>query len=175
MKNVSRTIAFHGAIVLLGVVATVGCNSSQQETSQSVAMAPNSLKSEVALSGALPVGEARTNSKNGDQVTIVGLIGGSEKPFVSGLAAFSIVDPKVPYCAAAEGCPTPWDYCCEQGAVKDNIAFVKLVDDHGKVFAQDAKKLIAVKELTKVTVQGTASRDDAGNMTILANRVHIEK
>ncbi len=46
--------------------------------------------------------------------SLSGRIGGSEKPFVDGLAAFTIVDLKVPYCADDEGCPTPWDYCCNQ-------------------------------------------------------------
>ena len=57
-----------------------------------------------------------------DEVVLVGRIGGSEAPFVDGLAAFTIVDAKVPPCSAEEGCETPWDYCCEQDAVKDNIA-----------------------------------------------------
>ncbi len=59
---------------------------------------------------AVPVGVARKQSENGQEVTLFGIIGGSSKPFVEGLAAFTIVDPKVPYCADEEGCPTPWDY-----------------------------------------------------------------
>ncbi len=122
---------------------------------------------------AVPVGEARAKTKDGQEVTLVGLIGGSSKPFIEGLAAFTIVDPKVPYCAANEGCPTPWDYCCQTEAVKDNIATVKIVDDAGKPVSQSARELLNVKELSTVVVKGKAKRDDQGNLTVAANQVFV--
>lgn len=122
---------------------------------------------------AVPVGEARAKTEDGQEVTLVGLIGGSSTPFVEGLAAFTIVDPKVPYCAANEGCPTPWDYCCQTDAVKDNIATVKIVDDAGKPVSQSARDLLNVKELSTVVVKGKAKRDDQGNLTVSANQVFV--
>ena len=104
---------------------------------------------------------------------MVGLIGGSSKPFVDGLAAFTIVDPKVPYCANDEGCPTPWDYCCQTEAVKDNIATIKVVDEAGKPVAGDVKAMLNVKELSTVVVQGKAKRDDLGNLTVAASNVFV--
>ena len=155
-----------------------GCGSSQ------VASGPESGDSAVAGSsskyvadsepaGAVPVGEARQSVKDSESVTLVGLIGGSSKPFVDGLAAFTIVDEKVPYCAPDEGCPTPWDYCCETDAVKDNIATIKIVDDAGKPFVGDARELLNVKELSTVVVQGKAKRDEQGNLTVAATKVFV--
>jgi hypothetical protein len=89
------------------------------------------------------------------------------------LAAFTIVDEKVPYCAPDEGCPTPWDYCCETDAVKDNIATIKIVNDAGKPVASDARELLNVKELSTVVVQGKAKRDDQGNLTVAATKVFV--
>ncbi len=123
---------------------------------------------------AMPVGEARAKSENGQEVTLVGRIGGSSKPFVEGLAAFTIVDPKVPHCAKEEGCPTPWDYCCETDAVKENIATVKIVDEAGKPVTKGARELLNVKELSMVVVKGTAKRDDQGNLTVAANQVFVK-
>jgi hypothetical protein len=125
--------------------------------------------------GAMPVGEAREKTEDGQDVTLVGLIGGSSEPFVKGLAAFTIVDPKVPYCAPDEGCPTPWDYCCETNAVKQNIATVKIVDDSGKPVTQDAREFLNVKELSKVVVKGKARRDDQGNLTVAASKIFLKK
>ena len=105
----------------------------------------------------------------------MGLIGGSSEPFVKGLAAFTIVDPKVPYCAAEEGCPTPWDYCCETDAVKQNIATVKIVDVSGKPVTQDAREFLNVKELSTVVVKGKAKRDDLGNLTVAASKIFVKK
>jgi hypothetical protein len=125
--------------------------------------------------GAAGVGEVRESSNDKDEVTVVGRIGGSEEPFVDGLAAFTIVDPKVAHCSEEEGCPTPWDYCCTQNEVKDNIATVRVVDDQGQLVAQDAKELLGVKELSTVVVKGTAQRDDQGNLTVLAEKVFVKE
>jgi hypothetical protein len=122
---------------------------------------------------AVPVGTARKSAEDEQDVTLVGRIGGSSEPFVDGLAAFTIVDPKVPYCSDDEGCPTPWDYCCTQNQVKDNIATVKVVDGAGKPVTGDARQLLGVKELSTVVVQGKATRDDQGNLTVAATRVFI--
>jgi hypothetical protein len=157
------------------LVVAVGCNSSQvAETDIEPGVNSNSqYLAESEPAGAVPVGEARQSVKNDESVVLVGLIGGSSKPFVEGLAAFTIVDPKIPYCAADEGCPTPWDYCCTQDQVAENIATIKLVDDSGKPVAIDARQLLKVKELSTVVVQGSAQRDEQGNLTIAASKVFV--
>jgi hypothetical protein len=119
------------------------------------------------------VGIARKESENGQEITLLGRIGGSSEPFIDGLAAFTIVDPNVPYCADDEGCPTPWDYCCETDAVKSNIATVKIVDTSGKPIQQSAKSLIPLKELSVIVVKGKAKRDDQGNLSISATQVFV--
>ena len=124
---------------------------------------------------ALPVGDARKSIKDKDEVVLEGRIGGSTKPFVDGIAAFTIVDKKVPYCSEDEGCPTPWDYCCETNAVKENIATVKLVDADGKPVMKDAREVLGVKELSTVVVKGIARRDDEGNLTISTDQVFVKE
>lgn len=163
------------SLVLVALaMATVGCQS--KDIGSPTAGSNQSGSAYLADSepaGAMPVGEARAKSEDGQEVTLVGLIGGSSKPFVEGLAAFTIVDPKVPYCAADEGCPTPWDYCCQTDAVKDNIATIKLVDESGKPVATSARDLLKVKELSTVVVKGKAKRDEQGNLTVAANQVFV--
>lgn len=123
--------------------------------------------------GALSVGEAREVIEDQQSVTVFGTIGGSTEPFVTGLAAFTIVDTRVPYCAPDEGCPTPWDYCCTQDQVKGHVATVKLVDESGNPVEEDARKLLGVKELSTVVVQGKAQRDDQGNLTVAAAKIFV--
>lgn len=162
--------------MLLGVFAiAAGCNESPviQESETTGGSGSSQYLADVEPEGALPVGEARKSVKDNQAVTLVGVIGGSTKPFVDGLAAFTIVDAKVPYCSADEGCPTPWDYCCTQDQVKGNMATVKIVDDAGKPVADDARKMLNVKELSTVVVQGTARRDDQGNLTVAASKVFV--
>lgn len=153
----------------------VGCESSEvaTKTDGSGALPESHYVVDQEPAGAVPVGQARASSTDGQEITLVGVIGGSTEPFVDGLAAFTVVDPKVPFCAADEGCPTPWDYCCTQDQVKDNVATVKIVDDSGQPVAQDARELLNVKELSTVVVTGKAVRDEQGNLTIAANTVFV--
>lgn len=160
------------------LVALALCSSGcQPKATESSAASKTPIASSILVSveptGAVPVGDARDNSENGQEITLVGLIGGSSQPFVEGLAAFTIVDPKVPYCAAEEGCPTPWDYCCQTEAVKDNIATVKMLDDSGRPFSQSAREILNVTELSTVVVKGKALRDDKGNLTIAASQIFV--
>jgi len=157
-------------LTMLTVCCALGCGGG---TAPSAANSAYVVKTEPA--GALAVGDARSSVKDQQEVVVVGRIGGSVKPFVEGVAAFTIVDLKVPYCAPDEGCPTPWDYCCEQGQVKSNIAMVKVVDSQGQPVAQDARALLGVAELNTVVVRGRAERDADGNLAVLAQEVFLRK
>lgn len=125
-------------------------------------------------SDAVPVGTARTSAKDGQALTIVGYIGGSVSPFVSGAAVFTIVDPAVPRCAE-DGDPTPWDYCCQQEALKTNMATVQFVDKSGEILYQDSKAWLGIKELDLVMVQGIAKRDEAGNLILAAEKLYVKR
>lgn len=161
--------------LLSSVLFAVGCGPAKVATESSAAGMQSSSKYVATIEpiGAMPVGEAREKTEDGQEVTLVGLIGGSSKPFVDGLAAFTIVDAKVPYCADDEGCPTPWDYCCQTAAVKENIATIKVVDEAGKLVSGDAKAMLNVKELSTVVIQGKAKRDDLGNLTVAASKIYV--
>ncbi len=166
--------AFYSTALIASTLVFAGCQTKEPgvpETNHAAESSPYLVDQEPT--GAVPVGEARTNAEDGEEVTLVGRIGGSSKPFVDGLAAFTIVDSKVPYCGKDEGCPTPWDYCCETDAVKANSATVRIVDESGKLVEQNARELLKVKELSTVVVHGRAKRDDQGNLSIAATQVFV--
>lgn len=163
--------------VSLGLLFAVGCGGSPESASRDESRSSVPAASEYMATsepaGAVPVGDARQSATDDEAIVLVGVIGGSSEPFIDGLAAFTIVDPKVPACGVDEGCPTPWDYCCTQNQVKENIATVKVVDDGGKMVTTDARSLLGVKELSTVVVEGTAQRDEQGNLSLLAKQVFI--
>jgi hypothetical protein len=158
--------------LLLGAMLLGGCGGSTDGGSVSTST-ESAYLSLAPLDGAQGVAAAREADNDGEQITIVGLIGGSEKPFVDNLAAFTIVDESVPHCSDEEGCPTPWDYCCETDKLPANSATIKIVDDNGKTLDRDAKALLGVAELSRITVRGTAKRDSAGNLTVNAQKIHV--
>ena len=55
------------------------------------------------------------------------------------------------------------------------MALVQFADQDGNVLRQDARSLFDVVELQTVVVQGMARRDDAGNLTIVADRMFIRQ
>ena len=125
--------------------------------------------------GAADVVAVRTSAKDGDDIVIVGRIGGSKEPCVDGRAAFSIVDRSAKPCNAIPGdkCPIPWDYCCEDQLATKTI-LVKFIDDDGKLVAAGAKELFGVKELDTVVISGKAKVDDAGNVSVLASSMFVQ-
>ena len=153
----------------------VGCSEPNRPAGQKKAAASPDASYLLAdrPNDALGVEQARKDSENDKEVAVEGRIGGSEKPFVDGIAAFTIVDTKLQWCGKEEGCPTPWDYCCEDKAGK--LAMVKIIGPDGQPVAKDARELLGVKELSKVVVCGKAKRDDQGNLTVLAKQVHVAK
>lgn len=134
-------------LVLSGIVALcIGCNSadSPQAASQpSAETAQYFLAEEPAEPKS--VAEVKESAEDGDEVTLIGRIGGSTSPFVSGRASFTVVDTSLVPCSEKEGdsCPTPWDYCCDTDRLPANTAVVKVVDEDGKTLPLDAKEQLA--------------------------------
>ena len=183
-KNRSSTIYQIQATVCLITVCllSIGCGSGNDSNTKSEGPAYDGSKflAKSDIAGATEVTEARETVKNSDEIIIVGRIGGSLDPWVAGRAAFFIVDRSLKSCidGTPEGescsCETPWDYCCATDQLKDAMALVKFVENNGKVVDHDARKIFGIKELQTVTVQGTAERDDAGNLTILATKMFVQ-
>ena len=169
MSSLLRTFE---ASILVALFAA-GCGRSEQaaETSPDVPADASYLLT-AEPQGAAGVAEAR--QADAEEVTVIGRVGGSPHPFVEGMAAFTIVDPKIPHCAAEEGCPTPWDYCCTKNQLADNMALVKVIDSQGRPVASDARELLGIRGLSVVVVKGESQRDGEGNLTVLAEQIYVK-
>ena len=167
----------------VGLVVVIGCSQESPKTP-----APQASNSASAVNGskyllneepdgAEDVIKVREAANDGDDVVIVGRIGGGENPWIEGRAVFSIVDGSLKACSDIPGdeCEKPWDYCCETHKLPTSTALVKVVDENGDLVRADSRELLKVKELSTVVVKGKAQRDDAGNLTILARGVYVKK
>jgi hypothetical protein len=168
------------AVCVLGVTlaaALVGCGTANENAASSGSPAPDAryLLTEPPAD-AKPVIEARKSAKDGEEVVVTGRIGGDVDPWIKGRAAFLIVDPSLVPCSERPGdsCPTPWDYCCDTDRLAESKATIKFVDEAGETVATDARQLLGVKELQRVTVRGQARRDEAGNLTVLAKAIYVK-
>lgn len=137
---------------------------------------PESFFLETAPAAARPVGEVVASAKDGERVVVTGRVGGAEKVFVDGYAAFTIIDAEIQPCGVdkMDDCPTPWDYCCDAPDVlAANGLSVELVAD-GAPLRASARGFHGLDHLTTVLVEGTVARDAAGNVRVLATGLHVQ-
>lgn len=104
--------------LLSGLSAFIGCSQDAVTTTPATTAPKPALDGTKYLlvtepAGATGVTNVRQDAKDKDSVVIVGRIGGSENPWVAGLAAFSIVDPSLKSCidVGCDECDKPWDFC----------------------------------------------------------------
>src|SRR5262245_52613796 len=118
--------------------------------------------------------DVRKAAKDGDDVVVVGKIGGQDDPWYARQAGFTIVDPSIPSCLdTGDGCKTPWDYCCTpKEELTRGMVAVKLVDDQGKVVVGDARKLLGLRELNTVVATGKY-RQEGESFVVHATAVYI--
>ena len=160
------------------LLASIGCGSrgdSEPLPVSTIDGTPYLLTEEPA--DAQEIIAARASAQDRQTVAVVGRIGGSADPWVKGRAAFSIVDLSLTSCSDMEDhqCKVPWDYCCETDELAAATALVKVVDAEGKLLHADARQLLKLSELQTVVVRGTAQRDDAGNLTLLASGIFVRR
>ena len=125
---------------------------------------------------AVGVIEARETAGDGDPLVIVGRIGGSDKPWVEGRAAFMLLDASMAVVAegteSAEGEVCMGDCCANERA--ECTTLVKVVDN-GTLVAADSRQLLGLKENDFVVVRGKASKDESGNFAVLADGVFVRR
>jgi hypothetical protein len=167
-------VRYYSIIAVLSAAVVAGCGSSTEQKSPPPAAANVKFVLATEPAAAQEVIAVRSNAKDDEKLVVVGRIGGDAKPWVTGQAAFTIVDTSLKPCGTDEGCPTPWDYCCSSDLSKSKLT-VKVVDAEGRTVATDAKELLGVKELDTVVIRGKAKRDAAGNVTILADGLYVRR
>jgi hypothetical protein len=165
-----------GLLVPALVVFIAGCTNNgphnhAPSAAASVDAGPYRLAAEPAA--ARGVSEVRQSAQDGDEVVVVGRVGGSAKPLTDGRASFLMVDPSL---KPTEGCECPWDFCeySKEELLAATVA-VKVVDDQGRSLPAGARELFGLKELSTVVVKGKARRDDKGNLTVLASGLYVRK
>lgn len=168
-----------GAIGLL----LVGCKraATSQTAGNSPAAAESSLPSSLWLANApanaKPMAEVKKSAAVGQDVIVSGRIGGRKDPFVTGRAMFLLADRSLPSCTEkhGDGCPTPWDYCCETPeTILANTGVVQIVGADGKPLKLGLEGLHGLQPLREVVIVGEVS--NAGeNVVINATGIYLKE
>lgn len=146
------------------VVLFAGCAPTNPTTSPNMQPGVASPSGEKFVLKDEPTGgkgvlKVRADAKDGEEVIVVGRIGGDQKPWVEGRASFYVVDPTLKPCAEERACSTPWDYCCvPKEELTPAMVSVKFLDEKGQVIDTDARTLLGVKELDMVVIKGKVEK-----------------
>jgi hypothetical protein len=126
---------------------------------------------------AIGVIEARESAVDGVPITVVGRIGGTISPWVSGRAAFTLIDDSL--MLVAEGsdtceCQICTGDCCAAERARATM-LVKILDEKGRILEIDSRRLLGLAENEMVVVCGKATKDKSGNVALIADAVFIRR
>jgi hypothetical protein len=164
-----------GVLVVLPVALLLaGCGPESTPTQPQPSAEGSRYLLATEPAGAKGVTELREQAQDGDEVVVVGRIGGGKDPWLKNRAGFWIVDTSLKSCTENGcDCETPWDFCCDGEDVLGKARIlVKFEEAPGKTVEADARQLLGLKELNTVVVQGRAKREE-GNLTVLATGLHV--
>ncbi len=177
--HVSKSTPF--ALALFGLlIGTSGCGDKQPAgggaNPAATATAPTAaLPASLALAsepaGAKLIGEIVAGLAASGPVVARGRVGveGSTDAY------FTLADPSLKDCVTiGDHCPTPWDYCCTPA---DEMAKQSAtVEFHvgGKRASGSVIGFHGIDHLKEVVVTGEATKDDAGNVTIVASGIWVK-
>lgn len=153
------------AVLALSLAACGGDKTTEGGDSSGGAPTASSPLLTADMPDAVNVFSARKKAE-GDDVVVFGRV----RAEVDGSAAFTIIDTAIEYCGqGAEkcGCPTPWDYCCEEG--KDIIEAslpVEVRDANGDVIDVTTSD---IRLLDLVALKGTLGKTESGDLILVVN------
>ena len=178
----------HSSIIGLGLLAIglgiSGCGgqSSLESTATSTDPKGASLRPTLIVdappASAIRVAEARKAVQPGAEIVITGFVGGRADPFVEGRAALTLADGSVLETCdrrPGDGCPTPWDACCDPPEkIEASVATIQVVDANGQVLKQGLKDIGGIREQVVLTVKGKVAPSSSPEALIVsAEQIHV--
>jgi hypothetical protein len=168
----------------LAILALPGCGddtgtdaaTGASESGAAASALPEALFLSQAPDGIVDIQSLKASAKEGDEVVVRVVVGGTTDPIVAGRASAAIIDASVdnPCLSEDDHCPIPWDYCCTpQENRTANLATLRITDDTGSVLK--AELTTRIKPLTTLVIAGTVGpRPDEQVLTIDAQGIYIE-
>jgi hypothetical protein len=162
----------------------VGCDQKKDQTVSAPSQPPEALPAGLMVANApehpSDIAEVRKAAADGADVVIHGRVGGSERPFVEGRAAFQLVDLALPTCdktGPMHDCKTPWDYCCDDKSdVAARSVTVQVVGASGQPLRASLAGVGGLKPMSEVSVKGTVRKSPDGKaMTVNATELYVKQ
>lgn len=175
-----KVIHFLLLVCSLAIVTTTGCGTtadSATTTTNAADIDASQYRLADEPDGAVGVIVARESAEDAAPLVLVGRVGGDANPWIDGRAAFTLLDASMSVVAEGDGSGEN-EMClgdCCAADRKNCTTLVKVVDEQGKVVPVDSRELLGLKESDMVVVKGTAKKDNAGNLVVLAKGVFVRE
>ena len=157
MQDLTRSLPF---LLTLPLVLAACGGGAGADPAPPVATLPERYLLQVTPGEVQDAGAVRAGVLDGASVAVRGVVGGSERPFVEGLAAFTLVDPALSACVGdGMGCATPWDYCCVDPRTIAEQSVTVEFREGAETLAASARGFHGLDHLATIVVQGVAERD----------------
>lgn len=169
------------SMLTAAVLVIAGCGEEESPPTPTEPAASAELPADLILSSspekAQSVKAVRDEAKDGDVVTVAGWVGGGEEPIAEQRAIFTLLDKAIPSCSSnpSDGCPTPWDACCEPAdVVAANSVAVQVVSADGSPLHANLKNVTKLEPMREVVVVGKLHRSpDGAAATIDATGLYV--
>lgn len=164
-------------LAILGL-ALAACGDSStangDPSSPSTDSFPAGLFVDAPPEGAIGVRAAIAAAEEGRDIVFRGVVGGRKKVFVDSRAILIAIDSELQPCHPDEGCPTPWDYCCDTPeTLLANSVSVQVVDADGAPIEQTLEGAHGLRPLSNIVVAGVV-RTAGESVVIDAKHIHVE-
>ncbi|MFG0317333.1 MAG: hypothetical protein ACF8XB_08680 [Planctomycetota bacterium JB042] len=157
------------------LLVAAGCSDASKEPSSSSSSAAIPERYWLTQPPAAPssVFEARERAGSAEPAEVV--VAGRVSGLVDGRAQLRLTDASFTPCDERPGdsCRTPWDYCCEPPDELARGTVVVEVHEDGRLAKASVAGFHGLELLSEVVVTGTATRDEAGNVTVVATGIHV--
>ena len=151
------------AALAISVAACGGETNDQTSTQTGSSAAAGAYLLKADLSEAKNVFSAKKKVA-GDEVAVFGRV----RAEFDGSASFTIIDEVIEYCGqGAEkcGCPTPWDYCCEDpDTIPEASLPVEVRDAKGEVVDVASGD---IRLLDLIALKGTLEKTESGGLILV--------
>ena len=159
-------------VMFLMLVLAAGCGGEDATTPDGDTGAASALAhvwTDADMGEALGAGAVRADAAVDSEVVVTGRV----RDFVEGFSVLKLIDLKLKSCRERSGdnCPTPWDYCCDTPEDRRDNTITVEVHESGRPLRSTLKGVNGLDYLDKLVVRGTVSRDDAGNVTVVAGAI----
>lgn len=173
--------------VVISALVLVGCDDKPATTAtpsasgatptEASAALPANLRLTAAPADAKGVAEIKAAAKDGQRVTLRGVVAGRAEPIAANRAILTLLDSSIKTCDANPGdsCKTPWDACCEPADVlAKNSVTVQVVDSEGRPLKTALTSIEGIKPLAKLTVTGVATLTSDGVTIVNADGIFVQ-